>query len=213
MNFEQQCKQITEQLGNNNNALKSPQFIINELYSSIKSTTKRLHSNSTKLQTLEMVRIFKLAVGLAYQEAPLNVLSAMIFKYPSYGCSYCESPTCCEGCEGLARNSDLPIIYDPEQEDWDIRTWQNHNIDVYGHKNEAKTLDFLVLKIYEELREVTELIEQLDALEGDPQIPQEAKTPQIEKIRDSLGYEFSDLIQSILAVANKMSFDVQQFTD
>lgn len=81
-------------------------------------------------------------------------IEALMHKYPEGGCSYCGKKPC--RC-GVEKPEEFAKLEPSEaQRTWSIGEWQSHMRAVYGTKNDALSLDSVVLRLEAEIGEVAE---------------------------------------------------------
>jgi NTP pyrophosphatase (non-canonical NTP hydrolase) len=118
-------------------------------------------------------------------------IEALMRKYPEAGCSYCGNKPCQCGIE----KTNTIAKHEPSetQRTWSIREWQNHMKSVYGTKNDALSLDSVVLRLSAEIGEVAEAGLLSDRIEskGDA-----------EKFRIQMLSELADSFVWLVAICN-----------
>lgn len=86
----------------------------------------------------------------------IDLNEALCMKFPSYGCSYCESKPC--ACGEKERPPSVEAEADPNQLDWSISQWQWHLRDVYGDRNRKQGIAYVTNRLQTEVAELTSLI-------------------------------------------------------
>ena len=85
----------------------------------------------------------------------LNFISAMSLKYPIAGCAYCGKLPC--QCRERRANPVIGAATNSVQSNWTISNWADHLAVVYGQKNKAQGMNYLIGRLFRESCELQSL--------------------------------------------------------
>jgi NTP pyrophosphatase (non-canonical NTP hydrolase) len=141
------------------------------------------------------------AVELVEDLSPLRMLAA---KY-GHCCSYCMAEPC--ACSQAGRPESATMLPNPACQAWSLRQWQQHLGQLYGAKNKARGVNFVLLRLFSENTEALSCW----LLVTMPPAPEPTHYERrLNKFRGDLALELCDVLAWILAAANILSVDLEK---
>lgn len=135
------------------------------------------------------------AVVDSFREFPF--IDAMIYKFPSYGCSYCGEKPC--RCVEKRPDPQSQRSIDNTQRIWTLKDWARHLNEVYGqHRNRAFGFDYLVSRLNDEILEMSLPERKIHAITGG-----------LDVIEFAFAKEAADTLSWIIAVSNFLEVDLE----
>lgn len=129
----------------------------------------------------------------------LNLVDAMIKKYPESWCSYCGSAPC--QCPENRKDPDL--MFDAEmrfhQIYWQLTDWQSHLTKIYGSRNKEKGLENLLNRLSKEVSELFSLQARIPNLDMS-----------LNQIESEFALELADTMAWTIAIANFYGINLQE---
>ncbi|MEY2640725.1 MAG: hypothetical protein RL150_118 [Candidatus Parcubacteria bacterium] len=175
-------------------------FIMNAVRQLSKLVRKRLQH--TPAFEAALVSVFGRTCSFAHTFRELPLLDGMIAKYPSHGCGYCGNQIC--GCENHVRDEHVETnLPDSFQRAWSVHDWCRHLDQVYGNVNNARGLEGTLLRLHEEMGEVSEAV-----FLGRRDITQTREGAMLE-----LAKEIADLFAWLFAIANLCDINLEELLE
>ena len=147
-----------------------------------------------------MSRIFCVANGIN----DLPVAQGLDVKYPDTGCAYCGNSICNCGENRAPASLDWDngnwSASRSGRKSWSLNSWQEQLWSIYGEKNEAGGLDYVLGRLVSEIGEV---------IAFEHQVPHK----KISEIKTEYPLELADVTAWTLAAGSLMNRDVQRATE
>ena len=171
------------------------------LHNRIRSFCKMIRENKWSKDELSgaLASVFARTIAYADSFIELPLVESLCEKYPGTNCAYCHSFPCeCKKSrEGQIRLASVSSL----QLEWTITDWIKHMEDVYGAKNRERGIDFMLLRLMEEMHEA----EDAHLFDG-------TRNPNITLTvrRQNIAREFADVLAWIFAIAGVLKLDIQK---
>jgi NTP pyrophosphatase (non-canonical NTP hydrolase) len=128
----------------------------------------------------------------------MDMASFLAIKYPIDGCAYCgEKPCKCEE----NRSEHIPSAKTESQLGWNFKNWQVHLDDVYGPKNRSAGIDYIILRLFQELSELLAIATEVDYISRPATV-----------IKQEYGKELADVFAWLFAIANVFEINIDHAT-
>ncbi|MBI4127867.1 MAG: hypothetical protein HY459_02220 [Parcubacteria group bacterium] len=148
-----------------------------------------------KLLREQLARVVARIFCIAEHFRNLPLVEVMARKYPAAHCSYCLQLPCV--CPERRPDPQLAHTVHQEQLAWSLTAWSHHCAILYGEKNRARGINYVLNRLFKEVCELLRLL---------VTIPRSKSPPS--KIEEEFALELADTLAWTIAVANLLEQDL-----
>lgn len=203
MNLNDQIKSLFDLYGLRNAMYMRGDNRLLFLLNAVRALGKLIRKEVTDKDQLAgaLASVFSRTCSYADSFVNLDIVEALMHKYPLDGCAYCMQLPC--AC-AINRKTDITHAQgNSQQRDWSIARWCNHINMVYGDVNRERGIQFALGRLYEEVCEAVDT-QFLDT--HDPALT-------LQEVRSRMAHEFADIFAWIFTLALLLDVDIQPVLD
>lgn len=150
-----------------------------------------------QIRRVALARVVSRIFCVAEHFRTLPLIEVMARKYPAH-CSYCRATPC--QCTEHRPHPTLEATPPEPQLHWTLRMWCTHLDQLYGARNQRKSIENVLNRLFKEISELQSL---------SMRIRNTATPLSLEAIEEEYALELADALAWTIAVANLLGVDLE----